>query len=52
MKILKRTAAFILAITTALCMSACDNSSDTGSSSEKSVSVNSPSNTESTLGNL
>lgn len=52
MKILKRTAAFILAITTALCMSACDNSSDTGSSSENSVSVNSSSNTESTSGSL
>lgn len=50
MKILKRAAAFILAITTALCMSACDNSSDTGSSSENSVSVNSSSNTESTSG--
>lgn len=52
MKILKRTAVLILAITTALCMSACSNSSDTGSSSENSVSVNSSSNTESTSGSL
>lgn len=50
MKILKRTAAFILAIITALCMSACSNSSDNGSSSENTVSVNSLSNTESTSG--
>lgn len=50
MKILKRTAAFILAITTALCMSACSNSSDNGSSSGNTVSVNSSSNTESTSG--
>lgn len=50
MKILKRTSAFILAITTALCMSACSNSSDNGSSSGNTVSVNSTSSTESTSG--
>lgn len=50
MKILKRTAAFILAIATALCMSACSNSSDNGSSSGNTVSVNSISSTESTSG--
>lgn len=48
MKIFKSTAAFILAIATTLCMSACDNSSDTGSSSGNTVSVNSTSSTEST----
>lgn len=48
MKILKRITAFILAITTILCMSACSNYSDNGSSSENTVSTNSPSGTEST----
>lgn len=50
MKIFKRTSAFILAIATALCMSACSNSSDNGSSSGNTVSVNSTSSTESTSG--
>lgn len=50
MKILKNTAAFILAIATALYMSACSKSSDNGSSSGNTVSVNSTSNTESISG--
>lgn len=48
MKILKRITAFILAMTTILCMSACSNSSDNGSSNKNTVSTNSPGNAEST----
>lgn len=50
MKIFKKCAAFILAISAALCMSACNNSSDSEPSSGNTVSVNSTSSTESTSG--